>query len=191
MAPAGATTCGVGSSCTFDGTVTLASGTITLTAPDSLAWSAPLTGLDQHVVDANPPDQRLEVVNALGVNATWNITAAATQFTSGTNTLPVSGTLSMNGSLSDFTSPNAPTPTCFTGSTCSLPTNAVSYPLPIATDGTAVTVFDNTNDTVGRGHIVIGNFDGGLPIGWWVNIPGSAAAGAYTSHFTMAITTGP
>jgi hypothetical protein len=58
-APAGP--CGgpvlAGTACTMTGTLTLISGSMTLTAPSSLKWSGTVNGLDQHLVDVEPGDQ--------------------------------------------------------------------------------------------------------------------------------------
>lgn len=189
--PAGATTCAAGTSCSMTGTVTLSSGALTLTTPTSLSWSAALTGADQSVVDTNSADQLYTVDDASGSGAGWSVTVAATTFTNGSATFPDTGSFATNGSTSSVTATTPPSATC-TGS-CTLPTNAITYPVAITTAATAptpVTIYNAASGT-GLGTVVIGN-DGGstAPVGWWVNIPGSASSGAYTSTITMTVTSG-
>jgi hypothetical protein len=191
--PASAGPCGTaiaaGSSCTMTGTVNLTGGSLTLTSPSSLTWTGTLTGLNQSLVDTTSTDQQYTVNDATGTGAGWHVTTSATTFTNGSHTFPDTGTFVTTGSTSSITSPNAPSATC-TGS-CSLPTNTTSYPVAITTAAstpTPVTIYDTAAGT-GLGQMVIGNTPN--PVGWWVNVPASASAGAYTSTITMAISSGP
>jgi hypothetical protein len=173
------------------GTLTLAGGTLTLTSPSSLSWTTTLTGLNQSVVDTTSADQQYTVDDATGSGAGWHVTMSATTFTTGTHTLPNSGTFVTNGSTTSITATAGPTATC-TG-TCTLPSNSTTYPVTITTAAsspTPVTIYD-TAAASGMGQIVIGGSGQPNPVGWWVNIPASAAAGSYTSVITMAVVSGP
>lgn len=192
---ASAAACGspiaAGSNCTLTGTVNLTGGALNLTASSSLTWTGTLNGLNQSVTDVLPGDQQYTVNDATGTGAGWHVTAAATQFTNGSNTFLNTGTFTTNGSITSITSTSAPAATC-TGS-CTLPTNTTTYPVAITTAATAptpVTIYDTAVST-GLGQVVIGGSTSANPVGWWVNVPASASAGAYTSTITMAIISGP
>ena len=183
-----ATTCGTaiaaGNTCTLTGTLTITAGTLTLTSPSSLTWADTLNGLNQTVYDTTAGDESYLVNDATGSGAGWNVTVSATQFTTGSHTLNNSGTLSTNGSLTSATANTAPTTACFTGSTCTLPSNSTSYPVPITTGAAAVKIYDDAT-SAGLGDITIGN------VGWWLAIPANTLAGVYTSTFTYEINSGP
>jgi hypothetical protein len=182
-----------GSTCTLSGTLTITAGTLTLTSPSSLTWAATLTGANQTVVDTTAADQQFTVDDATGSGAGWHVTVSATTFTNGTHTLPNTGTLVNTGSATSVSATTAPTATCATGSTCTLPTNSTSYPVAITTAPTAptaVNVYDTAAAT-GLGQIVIGGSTAANPVGWWVNVPASAFAGAYTSTVTVAVVSAP
>jgi hypothetical protein len=192
---ASAVTCGgaiaAGSSCTLTGTVTVTAGALTLTSPSSLTWTATLTGTDQNVVDTVAGDQQYTVDDATGSGAGWHVTTSATTFTNGSHTLPDTGTFVTDGSTTSITGTTAPTATC-TG-TCTLPTNGTTYPVAITTAPTSptpVTIYDTATAT-GLGQIVIGGSAHANPVGWWVNLPASASAGAYTSTITMSVVSAP
>lgn len=188
--PADAVTCVAPASCAMTGTVGLTAGTLSLTTSGSLNWSGTLTGASQSLVDTTPGDQQYTVVDATGTGNGWHVTISATTFTNGASTFPDTGTFSTNGSTSSITSTNAPSATC-TGS-CTLPDDsAISYPIAITTAATSpvpVTIYDAKANT-GLGTVVIGNTPN--PVGWWVNVPGNASAGAYTSTITMTVISGP
>lgn len=180
-----------GTSCTLTGTLNLLAGPLTLTSPSALAWSGTSNGFDQSLVDTTAAHLYYIVNDATGSGAGWHVTASATTFTTGTATLPNTGTFVTNGSTSSVTSTNAPTPVCSTGATCLLPTNTTTYPIAFttaATSPTAVTIYD-TAALTGLGSILVGG--GANPIGWWINVPASASAGTYTSTVTMEIISGP
>jgi hypothetical protein len=84
------------------------------------------------------------------------------------------------------------TATCVGGS-CTLPTNATTYPVAITTAPAASTpsvIYDTTAGT-GLGQILIGGSAQPNPVGWWVNVPASAISGSYISTITMAVISGP
>lgn len=180
-----------GSNCTMTGTVTLTAGALTLTSPSSLSWAVTLNGNAQSAVDTTAADQQYTVDDATGTGAGWHVTVSATTFSNGAQTFPNSGTFETNGSISSPTDTTAPSATCT--STCTLPGNSTTYPVAITTAAstpTPVTIYD-TAAASGLGQIVIGGSTAAHPVGWWVNIPGSASAGSYTSTITMAIISGP
>ncbi|HXS63990.1 MAG TPA: hypothetical protein VN767_14145 [Streptosporangiaceae bacterium] len=193
--PALAATCGspvaTGTDCTMTGTVSLTGGTLTLTSPSSLSWSSTLTGVDQSLVDTTAADQQYTVDDATGSGSGWHVTISATTFANGASTFPDSGTFSTNGSTSSATATTAPSATCTT--TCTLPQNSTTYPVAITTataSPTFFTIYDNAA-TDGLGSILIGGSTNPNPVGWWVQVPGSAISGSYTSTITMTIISGP
>jgi hypothetical protein len=193
--PAGAVACGTaiaaGTACTLTGTLGVTTGTLTLTSPSALAWSTTETGADQQLVDPTTAHQSYLVNDATGSGAGWHVTVSATTFTTGTYTLANSGTFVSTGSVTSETATTAPTAACSTGSTCTLPTDTTTYPVAITTAAsapTAVNIYD-TSAATGLGSITIGV--GALPVGWWVNVPGSTKAGTYTSTISLTIISAP
>jgi|ERR1017187_1481532 hypothetical protein len=182
-----------GTPCSITGTLTMLSGTLTLTVPTALAWGETVNGLDQHLVDATTADQTYQINDATGTAPGWNVTVAATQFTdaAGPYTLADALTFATNGSVSSMTSTLAPTAACTSGSTCTLPTDTTTYPVAITT-GVAVTpvkIYDASALT-GLGTITIGS-PGANPVGWWLNVPSNTIQGTYTSTVTLELVQGP
>jgi hypothetical protein len=156
--------------------LTISTGTLSLTAPASFAWTILLSGALQSVVDLRPADQQFTVNDGTG----------------SANTLSNSGTFIANGSLTSPTAINAPTATCVTS--CTLPTNSVSgYPVAITTAAsspTPVKVYGAMAGT-GLGAIVIGGSTATNPLGWWLSVPATALSGTYTSTVTVSVASGP
>jgi hypothetical protein len=198
-APAQAGTCAAGSSCTLTGTLTLGAGTLNLTTSASLGWTAAATGVDQHLVDPTAADETYTVVDATGTAAGWHITTSATTFTStgtGNPTLANAGTFSTNGSLTSATATGYPTAACSPTTTCTLPTHTTvptTFPVAITTAATAPTTFViyDANAATGIGSIAIGGSTAAAPVGWWLNVPGNAVPGTYTSTILMAVVSTP
>src|SRR5436853_5893529 len=71
----------------------------------------------------------LTLIDARGSGAGWNLTITSTTFTSGSNSLATSA--------SSITA--APTASCNSGSSCTNPTNSVSYPVTAPAGTTAPT----------------------------------------------------
>jgi hypothetical protein len=184
---------------TFDGTSLIDAGTtpaisfpasLTLTSPGSLAWAVTDSGMDQSAVDTAAADQQFTVDDATGAEAGWHITVSATTFTDGTHTLPDTDRLELTGSLSSPTSA-APTAACV--GSCTLPADTTTYPVAITTAASspdAFTIYNATANT-GVGVITIGGHNATHPIGWWIQVPGSALAGSYTSTLTFTLVSGP
>ena len=192
---ASATPCGTaiaaGASCTLTGTLNVTGGSLTLTTSSSLTWGITLNGLDQSAVDTTAADQQYTVNDATGTGAGWHVTMSATTFTNGSFTLPDTGTLSTNGSVTSVSGTSAPTATC--SGTCTPPTNSVTYPVDFTTAATspvASTIYISAAST-GLGQVIIGGSTQPNPVGWWLNIPAYASAGAYTSTVTMEVISGP
>ena len=188
---ANAAACPAGTGCAITGTLGMTGGVQTLTAPGSLGWTEAVTGLDQQLADTLPADQTYQVNDSLGTG--WHVTVSATTFTSGTHTLLDTGTFATNGSVASMAANAAPTATCLTGSTCTLPNDtSVTYPVPIitaATTPTAWTIYDATIGT-GTGTITIGA-PGAAAVGWWLNVPSNTIVGSYTSTVTLELLATP
>jgi hypothetical protein len=194
--PAEAAVCDTGSNCTITGTLTLGGGVLSLTTPDSLTWTGTVTGLDQNLVDTVAADETYLINNATGTTVGWHVTLAATQFTTtGVTpalTLPLAGTFSTNGSVTDVTDTIHPTAACASASTCTLPTDSTAVPVAVTTGPAVapVTIY-NAAVSTGLGSIVIGGSATANPVGWWLNVPGNTQGGVYTSTIHLAIVTAP
>jgi hypothetical protein len=163
----------------------------TLTSPASLGWAATLNGRNLSTVDTVPADQQFTVDDTTGTGAGWHITVSATTFTSGTDTLPDTGTFVFTGSISAATASSAPSSSCLTS--CTLPSDTVTYPVAITTASSApsaATIYDTPPGT-GEDAINLGGHGATDPIGWWINIPANALVGTYTSTVTLTIVSGP
>jgi hypothetical protein len=180
-----------GTTCTLTGTLTVSAGLLNMTSPTALAWADTLNGLDQTVVDATVAHQSYLINDATGSGAGWHVTVSATQFTTGSITLALAGTLVTTGSATSITATTSPTAACSSGSACTLPTNTTTYPIAITTAVTTppvVTIYD-TSAATGLGSITIGI--GANPVGWWLNVPAATKVGSYTSTFTLGVVTAP
>ena len=171
--------------------LTISTGTLSLTAPASLTWTIRLSGAFQSVVDLLPADQQFTVNDGTGSGAGWNITVSATTFTTGSSALANLGTFGLTGSLTSSTANNAPSATCVTS--CTLPTDSVSgYPVAITTAAspTPVKVYGALAGT-GLGAIIVGGSTAANPLGWWLSVPATALSGTYTSTVTVSVASGP
>jgi hypothetical protein len=201
---ASATACGTaipaGSSCTLTGTLSLTGGSLSLTTSSSMTWADTLNGLDQSVYDTVTGDQQYTVTDATGTGAGWHVTMSATTFTNGGHSLANTGTLVV-GTTSSVTATTDPTALCYTGSTCTPPSDSTTYPVAIttATSPTPVNIYDTPVNT-GLGEVVIGGSTQADPVGWWLNIPADTYLGIssapstpvpYTSTITMEVIAGP
>jgi hypothetical protein len=180
-----------GTPCTLTGTIGVLAGALNLTSPTALAWSTTGTGVDQQLVDPTTAHQSYLVNDATGSGAGWHVTVSATTFTSGSNTLPNTGTFVTTGSVTAEAATTAPTAACSVSSSCTLPTDTTTYPVAITTAPTtpvAVTIYD-TSAATGLGSITIGI--GVLPVGWWVNVPARTAVGSYISTISLTVVSAP
>lgn len=128
----------------------------------------------------------LTVADSTGTGNGWNLTLSATNFTGSGNfngsTTPTSQSLATSGTLSI----TGVTAACAPGSTCTNPTNSITYPAAVTTAATSPTPikFYNAGTSTGMGKFTI---DPTLT----VSIPANAYATTYTSTITLAIATGP
>jgi hypothetical protein len=165
-------------------------GTLSLTTPGSLGWSATLAGANQSLVDSTAADQQLTADDETGTGAGWHVTVSATTFTSGSKSLADTGTLVFGNSHS-VTSTTSPSTSCV--STCTLPGSSGTYPVAITTAAsspTPSTIF-SASAASGLGAVLIGGSSSSNPVGWWVKIPGNAQPGTYTSTITVQLISGP
>jgi hypothetical protein len=198
---AGAVACGTSniSTCTATGTLTVTPGNLTFTTPAALAWTSLLNGAAQSAVDTRPGDQVATVDDASGTQAGWRVSLTATTFTNSAyatnNTLPDTGTFSLTGSTTSGTSSTQPTISCVVVNTCTIPVpgGAIAWPLQITTSptGAVTTVIGDAIPGTGVGNVQIGGSTAAAPLGWWLNIPGTALAGNYVSNLTATISSGP
>jgi hypothetical protein len=154
-------------------TATLSAGSLGfVTTPPALSFSATLNGKDQEPTTT----QALDVSDATGSGAGWNITATSTTFTAGTHTLSTTAT----------TVGSAPTIACDAGATCTTATNSIIYPysLPAATTAPTATKLFNAAEKTGMGNQTV------TPT-WKLAVPASTFAGTYTSTWTESLVSGP
>ena len=162
--PAGATTA----------TATITAGTLAfVSAPPNVSFTATLNGLNQTVTAT----QALDVSDATGSNAGWDITATSTTFaTGGGPTLATTSTTVQSG----------PTRACDSGSTCTLATNSVTYPytLPAGASAPTATKVFNAAANSGEGNQTV-------TVTWSLAVPATAVPGTYTSTWTISLASGP
>jgi len=155
------------------GTATINAGTLAfVSSPPNVSFAATLNGLDQTVTST----QAMDISDATGSGAGWNVTATSTTFTAGAKTLSTAAT----------TLTGAPTDACDTGSTCSVATNSITYPYTLpagATAPTATKIFNGAANT-GMGNQTV------TP-SWKLSIPATTLAGTYTSTWTISLVSGP
>jgi WxL domain surface cell wall-binding len=166
------------------------SGSLTLTSPHSLAWSATLTGQDLEVVATDPAAQELVVDDSTGSGAGWRLSVSATTFTGSNGALPDAGVLTLTGSTGTVSSAG-PSASCL--GSCGLPDDTTTYPVSISTASTApasYTIYEAAAST-GSGKIAIGGSGAVHPIGWWIRLPASAYAGIYSSTITISLVSAP
>jgi len=128
----------------------------------------------------------LDVSDATGSGTGWNITATSTTFTGGCTgtgctapTLPTSAT----------TVGTAPTVACDTGVTCTVATNAITYPytLPAGATAPVATKAYNAGANTGMGNqTVTPTFSLAIPANQLIG-----NASAFTSTWTISLVSGP
>ena len=138
---------------------------ISLGLPSNPTLTNTIDGTDQ-TVSYSPV---LNLVDARGNGAGWNVTISATAFSDGATHSLAAGTLT------------AASQACKAGVSCTLATNAITPPLTLST--TAAKFFNAALNT-GLGKIDI------TPT-IQVAIPGNSYAGTYTSTITLAAVSGP
>jgi hypothetical protein len=154
------------------GTATITAGSLSMTAPATVAFTATLGGVDQNVT----APQSLHVLDATGTGVGWNVTATSTTFTAGARTL----------STSAVTEPAAPTQSCDEATACTLATNAVSYPytLPAGTVApTATKIIGAAAGTGLGGQTSVHTMQ--------LAVPANTFAGSYASTWTYSLVSAP
>ena len=156
-------------------TATVNAGTLTLSTSATPSVSVTLDGTDQAPSYTLP----MSVNDYTGSGNGWNVTITSTQFTTGGGS---PHTLSTSASTA-----TAASATCAGGTTCTNPTNAVTYPLAVPAGGsgppTAVKLFNAAANTGMGGFTVTPTVQ--------VAIPANTYAGTYTSTVTVAVVSGP
>jgi hypothetical protein len=136
--------------------------------------SVTLNGTNKTVTASQP----LDIADATGSGAGWNVTATSTLFTSGSYTLPA-------GAATITSAPSAPT--CDSNVTCTQAgSTTVAYPYSLPAGATAPTATKLFNAAAGTGM-----GDQTLNPSWTLAIPGNAYAGNYTSTWTLSLVSGP
>ena len=161
-APAGATSA----------SASLTSGSLAFLSVPAVSFSATLNGLDQTATTT----QGIDVSDATGSGAGWNITATSTTFTAGTHTLSNAAT----------TVQAAPAVACDTSATCTTATNSITYPYALPAGATAPTATKLVNAAVNTG---MGNQT--VTPTWKLAIPGNAYSGSYASTWTLTLASAP
>jgi hypothetical protein len=157
-------------------TATITAGSLGFinSTPGAVSFSTTLNGLDRTLATT----LAMDVSDATGSGAGWNITATSTTFTYvAVPPRTLTGTVTV---------PGAPTDACDAGSTCSLASNAITYPysLPSGTVAPTATKLFNAAAASGMGNqLVTPTFD--LPI------PATTYAGTSTSTWTISLVSGP
>ena len=155
------------------GTATITAGSLGfVSAPGNVSFAATLNGTDQTITQTQP----IDVSDATGSGTGWNLTATSTTFTAGAKTLSTSAT----------TLTGAPTDACDAGSTCTLATNAITYPYTLPAGATAPTATKLFNAAANTG---LGNQT--ITPSWKLSVPASTQAGTYTSTWTLSLVSGP
>jgi hypothetical protein len=155
-------------------TATITAGALAfVSTPPNVTFSDTLNGTNQTAIAT----QALDVGDATGSGAGWNITATSTTFaTGGGATLATTATSVQS----------APTKACDASSSCVLATTNVSYPYTLPAAGTAPTATKLFNATANTGE-----GDETVTVTWSLAIPAATSAGTYTSTWTISLVSGP
>lgn len=134
--------------------------------------SVTLNGTDQVTTQTQP----LDISDARGNGAGWNVTVTSTAFDNGTVSLPNDST----------TVTGAPSAACVPSVSCVTPTNSIPYPytLPAAAVAPAATKLYNAAATTGTGAVRV------TPT-WRLTVPATALVGTYNSTWTLSLVSGP
>jgi len=143
-----------------------------VSAAPNVTFSDTLNGKDQ----TPTATQAIDVGDATGSGAGWDITATSTTFTTG----------SINLSTTATTVQSTPAVACDSGATCATATNTVTYPytLPAAASAPTATKVFNASANTGMGNQTV-------TITWQLSLPSSTRSGSYTSTWTLSLVSGP
>ena len=154
------------------GTATLTGGTLSMNAPTTVGFGATLNGTAQNV---NSP-QAIDVLDNTGSGTGWNVTLTSTTWTSGGNTLSVTGTTD-----------SAASGACDVVSACTLATNtAITYPVVVPAGSTAPTAI-KVQDALDNSGIAPQTWTHTMVLA----IPAAARSGVYSSTWTYSLVSGP
>ncbi|MHB1783538.1 MAG: IPT/TIG domain-containing protein [Acidimicrobiales bacterium] len=157
-------------------TGTLDAGTLSFAStPANLSFPAITLGGQDQTTSAH---LAIEIADATGSGAGWNVSITSTQFSDGSATLPASAT-------SVGTAPSA---TCDTGASCTPATlsSAVTYPVTIPAGSTAPAATRLYSAAAGSGM-----GDQTFSPTFTLAVPANAAAGAYSADWTLSLVSGP
>jgi hypothetical protein len=191
---------GLAGSCTTTGTLNLTAGTLQVGAPGSLTWTATLNGQAQTVYDANAADDVLYASDLRGIlsgaGSGWNITATATVFTSGTNTIPdtLGKVLGFGGGSTSATATAVPSASCYYAGCVNANPGLTTYPIFVPTGSATPTKIYNAQALSGAGVIQVGAASPSNPAVWSLAVPATLAYSStipYTSTITVTIASGP
>jgi hypothetical protein len=157
-------------------TATVTAGSLAfVSTPPNVSFSATLNGADQTVSNA----QAIDVGDATGSGTGWNITATSTTFSTGGGAPKLLSTTATTVGV-------APTVACDASVTCTLATNAITYPYALPAAGTAPTATKVYNAAANTG---MGNQT--VTPTWKVALPANTFAGTYTSTWTISLVSAP
>lgn len=153
------------------GTATLTGGTLSMVTPTTVGFTATLTGADQSV----SASQALDILDNTGSGSGWNVTLTSTTFTSGGFTLA-------NTSVTDTGASGA----CDASVTCTLGTNAISYPMTVPAGASAPTAIKIQSAAAATGQ-------SGQTWTHTMNlaVPANVHAATYTSTWTYSLASAP
>ena len=143
-------------------------------APPNVTFSATLNGKNQTAAAT----EAIDVRDATGSGAGWNLTATSTTFALGAHTLSTTAT----------TLTAAPTVACDAGATCRKATKTaiVTYPYTLPAAAVAPTATRFFNSAVNRGM-----GDQTITPTWRLAVPANAYTGSYVSAWTISLVSGP
>ena len=147
-----------------------------VSAPPNVTFPATTLNGTAQLINAA---QGLDIGDATGSGAGWNLTSTSTTFTSGAHTLPTSAT----------TITSTPTVACDTsasGCATATTTGLVTYPYSLPAAGVAPTATRMFNAEAGTGM-----GDQTVTPTWNLAIPPSTYAGTYTSTWTTSLISAP
>lgn len=158
------------------GTATLTAGSLAFIAPQTVAFSATLTGLDQTATAA----QAIDVADATGSGTGWKLQATSTPFCT-------SGNVHCLANAATTVQSPGPAVACDALSSCTTATHGAGlypYTLPAATVAPTATTFFNATVGTGLGkQTVTATFT--------VAIPANTYAGTYNSIWTYSLASAP
>ena len=154
----------------YDATANVSGGALSESTSSTPSVNVTLNGTNQ----TPTYNMDIAVTDATGTGNGWNLTITSTRFDAG-------GGKVLSNSASQVTAASA---VCT--STCTAPTNAITYPFTLPAGATAPTAVKLFNAAASTG---MGAFTVTPTVG--VTIPANAFAGTYTSTVTLAIASAP